>query len=252
MAAGPTMWPIRGPSSERRSSSARIAISSSVVPPRLFSSATCGPSPRCGASLATQAVIAWRASFVERPAARRPRRGCRGRARPSRARCAPPSPRPAPCRCRGTSRSCGPPAMTRWAARATSSRLPPASATAPRDLVHQERSRDPTRLGEVGQGHVVLHHDHLDLEPEGARALGGQAEVQPVAGVVLDDEQASGLAGDGQDAGQHRLDRGRGEHVAADRRRQHPPAHEAGNGPARGPSRPRRPAPPWSGPNRRG
>ena len=66
------------------------------------------------------------------------------------------------------------------------------------------------------------------VEAEGAGALGGEAEVQPVAGVVLDDEQAPGRAGDGEDAGEDGVDRGAGEDVAADRGGQHALADEAG------------------------
>ena len=96
------------------------------------------------------------------------------------------------------------------------------------DLVDEERAGDAAGLRQVGQRDVVVDDDHRDLEAEGAGPLGGEAEVQPVAGVVLDDQQAPGRAGDGEDAGEHRVDRGRGEDVAADRGGQHAAADEAG------------------------
>ena len=55
------------------------------------------------------------------------------------------------------------------------------------DLVDEERAGDAAGLRQVGQRDVVVDDDHRDLEAEGARPLGGEAEVQPVAGVVLDD-----------------------------------------------------------------
>ena len=116
------------------------------------------------------------------------------------------------------------------------------------DLVDEERAGDAAGLRRVGQGDVVVDDDHADVEAEGAGALGGEAEVQPVAGVVLDDEEAPGRAGDGEDAGEDGVDRGRGEDVAADRRGQHARADEAGvrrlvAGAAAGDERDRRPVP---------
>ena len=90
-----------------------------------------------------------------------------------------------------------------------------------RDLVDEQRAGDAARPGKLGQGDVVVDDDHAHVEPALAGALGGEAEVEPIAGVVLDDQQAARLAGDREDAGEHGVDRGRGEHLAADRRRQH-------------------------------
>ena len=88
----------------------------------------------------------------------------------------------------------------------------------------------PRGLRRVGERDVVVDDDDADGEAEGAGALGGEAEVQPVAGVVLDDQQAAGGTGDGEDAGEDGVDRRAGEDVAADRRRQHALADEAGVG----------------------
>ena len=59
------------------------------------------------------------------------------------------------------------------------------------DLVDEEGAGEAAGLRQVGLGDVVVDDDHRDLEAEGAGALGGEAEVQPVAGVVLDDEEAA-------------------------------------------------------------
>ena len=116
----------------------------------------------------------------------------------------------------------------RWAARVTAVEVGAFLGQRAGDLVDEEGAGEAAGLRQVGLGDVVVDDDHRDLEAEGARALGGEAEVQPVAGVVLDDEQAPGRAGDGEDAGEHRVDRGRGEDVAADRGGQHAGADEAG------------------------
>ena len=96
------------------------------------------------------------------------------------------------------------------------------------DLVDEERAGDAARLDEVRQGDVVGDDDRLDGEALGAGALGGEAEVEPVAGVVLDDEQAAGRAGGGADAGEDGGDRRRGEDLAGDRGGEHAGADEAG------------------------
>jgi hypothetical protein len=60
-----------------------------------------------------------------------------------------------------------------------------------RDLVHEQRPREPARARGVGDRDVVGDNHHLDGEAEGAGPLGGEAEVEAVAGVVLDDQQAA-------------------------------------------------------------
>ena len=96
----------------------------------------------------------------------------------------------------------------------------------PGDLVDEQRSRDPARLRKIRQGYVVVHHHHLDLQAVGPGAFGREAEIQPVPGVVLDDQQAPGLARNGENAGEHRVHGGRGEDLAANGGCQHAPADE--------------------------
>ena len=69
---------------------------------------------------------------------------------------------------------------------------------------------------------------HVDALGPGQ--LGGQAEVEPVAGVVLDDQQDAARGGDGPDRVEHGVDRRRGEDLAGDRAGQHPGADVAGVG----------------------
>ncbi len=95
------------------------------------------------------------------------------------------------------------------------------------DLVHEERAGDAARLRQIRQRDVVIDDNHLNLDAEGAGALGGEAEIQTVAGVVLDDEKAARFARDSQDTGKNSIHRRRGEHLAADGCRQHALADEA-------------------------
>jgi hypothetical protein len=63
-----------------------------------------------------------------------------------------------------------------------------------------------------------------------ARAFGGESEIEPVAGVVLDDQQRALVAGHREQCREHRIRAGRREHVAAHRGGQHALADEAGMG----------------------
>ena len=85
---------------------------------------------------------------------------------------------------------------------------PPGRGRRAGDLVHQHRAGQPAPAGarRGGQRHVVGHHHHLDRDALGAGQLGGQPEVEPVAGVVLDDQQHPAGAGDRADRVQHRVD----------------------------------------------
>ncbi|GMB80062.1 hypothetical protein NN6n1_08440 [Shinella zoogloeoides] len=103
----------------------------------------------------------------------------------------------------------------------------PAFSQCPGDLVDEERAGDAARLRQVRQGDVVVDDDHGDVEPLRPRPLGGEAEVQAVAGIVFDDQQAAGRSRHGKDAGQHRIDARRGKDIAADRGRQHAAPDEA-------------------------
>jgi hypothetical protein len=73
----------------------------------------------------------------------------------------------------------------------------------------------------VAQGHVVGDNDNPRRDSLGARKLGREAEIEPVPGVVLDDQHGAARARRMADSGQHRIDAGRGEDIAHDRRCQH-------------------------------
>ena len=90
------------------------------------------------------------------------------------------------------------------------------------DLVDEDRPGQAATAGVcsaiAGQRHVVGDDHDLDRNPLGPRQLGGQAEVEAVAGVVLDDQERPGGPGDGPDRGEHGVGARRGEHVPRDRR----------------------------------
>ena len=101
------------------------------------------------------------------------------------------------------------------------------------DLVDQDRPGQPPAagvVGRVGQGGVVGDDRHLDRDTLGPGHLGGQAEVEAVARVVLDDQQAARRAGDGADGGQDGVGTRGGEDVAGDGGREHAAADVAGVG----------------------
>ena len=94
------------------------------------------------------------------------------------------------------------------------------------NLVHEERARHAARLRQAWQRHIVVYDDHADVQSEGTRPLRRKPEVQPVAGVVLDDQQAARAAGHRKYPGKHGIDRRRSKHVAADSRGEHAPSDE--------------------------
>ena len=96
------------------------------------------------------------------------------------------------------------------------------------DLFHEHHAGDAARLGTIRQGDVVLHDHDLDFPAERAGAFHREAEVQPVAGIVLEDDEAAALAGHRHDRCEHGVDRWRGEDLAADRGGQHALADEGG------------------------
>ena len=109
----------------------------------------------------------------------------------------------------------------------------------PGDPVHEQRAGQPAWMRLPGQRDVVTDDDGLHGQAETARPLRRQPEIEPVAGVVLDHQQAAGGTGDRQDRRQHGIDRRRGEDVAAHRRTQHAQPDEAcvGRFMARAPAR---------------
>ena len=89
------------------------------------------------------------------------------------------------------------------------------------DFVHQHRTGDTARLFVVRQGDIVGDHDQFDVVPHTFGFLRRQPEVQPVAGVVFDDQQTARFTGHRHNRVQHRIDARRGKHFAADRGGEH-------------------------------
>ena len=106
-------------------------------------------------------------------------------------------------------------------------KIGPGLGHGPGDFVDEERACHATCLRQIRKSDVIVDDDHRYLQPEGAGALSREAEVETVARVVLDDQQTARLARDRQNARQHGVDRGRGEHIAADGGGQHPLPHKA-------------------------
>jgi len=70
--------------------------------------------------------------------------------------------------------------------------------------------------------------DHSTFAAQGAGLGGGKTEVEAVAGVVFDNEEAPGFAGHSEDSFQDCVDARRGENLAADGRGEHAIADETG------------------------
>ena len=90
------------------------------------------------------------------------------------------------------------------------------------DLMDQYRPRDPAppaffRYGGM-QRDVVGDDDDLDRDPLRPGHLGSESEIEPVARVVLDDQDSAGRTGDGPDRRKHGVGAGRREDVARDSR----------------------------------
>ena len=65
------------------------------------------------------------------------------------------------------------------------------------------------RLGSRSREGDIVGHDHdFDLVSLGPRQLGGKPEIEPVARVVLDDQEDSGGSRDGVNGGQDGVGRG--------------------------------------------
>ncbi len=76
--------------------------------------------------------------------------------------------------------------------------------------------------------YVIGNDDDLDGNSFRAREFRRKAEIQTVARIVLDDEQRTGRAACGPDAGQNGIGARRGEDIPSNRRRQHAAANIAG------------------------
>ncbi len=99
------------------------------------------------------------------------------------------------------------------------------------DAMHEHRAGQAAPAGMFatrGERDVVGDDHRLDVDPFRARDLGGEPEIEPVAGVVLDDQQHAGRAAHGADRVEHRVDRRRREHFARHRRAQHAAADITG------------------------
>ena len=62
----------------------------------------------------------------------------------------------------------------------------PGLGTGAGDLVREQRARDTSRLREIRQRDIIIHHHHLDLAPKGAGPFRRQTEIKPVASVIFD------------------------------------------------------------------
>src|SRR5690606_36929118 len=99
------------------------------------------------------------------------------------------------------------------------------------DLLDDERAADAAPAGRPGRvldGDVVGDEHAADGEALGLPELGGDLEVEHVAGVVLDDLDDPGAAVGRLHGGEDRLGAGRGEHGARDGGVEHADADEAG------------------------
>ena len=69
----------------------------------------------------------------------------------------------------------------------------------------------------VLQGDIIGNDHDFDRNSFSSRELGRQSEIQPVARVVLDDNQSAGGSGRSPDAGKNRIGAWRGEDIACHR-----------------------------------
>ncbi len=99
--------------------------------------------------------------------------------------------------------------------------------------MHQHRAGDAApahRTAIVVERHIIAHDDHLDRDARRPGDLGGQAEIEPVAGIVFDDQQNAGGARHRADRCFHGVHAGRGEDGADYRSGEHALADIAGMG----------------------
>ena len=89
------------------------------------------------------------------------------------------------------------------------------------DFVNKQRARNPPRLWQIRQGHIVVNDHHRHFVPKGPCPFGGQTEIEAVAGIVFDDQQTARRTCHRQNASEDSIDRRRGKNVTAYRGRQH-------------------------------
>lgn len=99
------------------------------------------------------------------------------------------------------------------------------------DLVDEDRSSETATAGEMAFTHgkraVVAYHNHAYLQASRLGFLTGEPKIEPVPGVVLDDDQASRGSSDGEESRQHAPRRWAREHVSRDCGAQHTGAYPA-------------------------
>ncbi len=69
----------------------------------------------------------------------------------------------------------------------------------------------------IEQRHVIGNDDDFGRDALGMGDLGCEAEIQTIAGVILDDENCTGWPCGGPDAGENCVDTRRGENISDDR-----------------------------------
>ena len=75
------------------------------------------------------------------------------------------------------------------------------------NLVHEQGAGHAARLRQVGQRRYRRRpRPWRRSRPKALARSAARPEVKPIAGVILDDQQAAGSSGDGQNTGQHRVD----------------------------------------------
>lgn len=101
-------------------------------------------------------------------------------------------------------------------------------------LVHEQRAREPASprdravaLVAAVHGDIIADDHHPHVQALRAGLLGGDAKVEPVARVILDDEQAPAGARHAPHGVEHGLHGRAREDAAADRTREHALADEA-------------------------
>ncbi len=90
------------------------------------------------------------------------------------------------------------------------------------DFMHQDGSRNATRVFVIRQRDVVADNQHFNVIAKATCFLGGETEIKAVTGVVFHDQQTASLTGHRLNSGQYRIYARRGEHISADRSGEHP------------------------------
>ncbi len=81
-----------------------------------------------------------------------------------------------------------------------SRQIPAPFGHCPRHFVRKQRACQTARPTDFRKGDIILHDNHFYLQTTGTGTFGRKTEIQPVAGVTLDDQQTARLAGHGQNS----------------------------------------------------